>query len=95
MMKKLFGSLVHNSNSEDLELEDTIIKLLLARDTGKTICPSEVVRQLYPQNWRDKMNAVRRVANKLVQENIIVITQKNQQVDVNAKGPIRLKLKDY
>ncbi|MBC7429612.1 MAG: DUF3253 domain-containing protein [Bacteriovorax sp.] len=81
------------NNIEDLEIEDTIIELLLVRGTDKTICPSEVVRQLYPENWRDKMDAVRRVAGNLVQENILIITHKNQQVDVNVKGPIRLKLK--
>lgn len=85
---------IMKSYNEDLEIEDTVIKLLLVRGPGKTICPSEVVRLLYPENWRDKMVTVRRVARVLVQENIIVITQQNQEVDVNAKGPIRLQLKD-
>lgn len=79
-------------NHEWDEIEDTIIKVLLARDLEKTICPSEVARKLYPENWRDKMELIRKVAGKLVQENIIVVTQKNQKVDIRAKGPIRLKL---
>ena len=79
--------------NEDLEIEDTIIKILLTRDPGKSICPSEVVRQLYPLKWRDKMEAVRKIAAVLAHENIIIISQKDKQVDVSAKGPIRLKLK--
>lgn len=75
-------------------IEDTIIELLLSRDKGKTICPSEVVRKLYPADWRDKMETVRSIGGRLAQENIIVITQKNQIVDVNVKGPIRFKLKE-
>ncbi|MBY0415343.1 MAG: DUF3253 domain-containing protein [Bdellovibrionales bacterium] len=76
------------------EIEDTIIKLLLTRDTDKTICPSEVVRKLYPANWREKMYKVRKVAGNLVQENIIEITQKNKIVDIDVNGPIRLRLKN-
>ena len=79
-------------NNECREIEDTIIKLLLTRDLEKTICPSEVARNLYPETWRDKMELVRKVAGKLVQEHIIVITQKNKKVDISGKGPIRLKL---
>lgn len=74
-------------------LEETIVQLLFERERGKTICPSEVVRLLYPENWQDKMEDVRRAARRLVHKNVIMITQKNQAVDVNAKGPIRLKLK--
>lgn len=77
---------------DDKLLEETIMKLLRERGKDKSICPSEVVRHLYPDDWNDKMEDVRRVARNLVQKNLIVITQKNKVVDSNAKGPIRLKL---
>ena len=81
------------TNDESQALEEVIIKLLLTRDPGKSICPSEVVRILFPLDWRTKMSHVRLVAGKLMEENVLVITQKNQTVEISAKGPIRLKLK--
>lgn len=82
-----------NDNKEAHEMEEAIIKLLLTRGPEKTICPSEVVRSLYPSKWRDKMKSVRKIAGLMAEEDLIVITQKNHIVDINAKGPIRLKLK--
>ena len=74
-------------------LEMAIMEILMERGEGKSICPSEVVRRLYPENWRDKMTDVRQAARELVKKQIIVITQKGQVVDPDAKGAIRLKLK--
>jgi hypothetical protein len=74
-------------------LENAIIELLLQRGQGKTICPSEVVRRLYPDNWREKMDDVRQVARELVKKDKIEITQKGEVVDPLARGPIRLRLK--
>lgn len=78
----------------DKKISDTIIEKLLQRDAGKTICPSEVARALFPDNWRDEMEHVRTVAKSLVKEGKIVITQEGEVVDPdNFKGAIRLKLK--
>lgn len=74
-------------------LENEIIALLIERGAQKSICPSEVVRKLFPENWHDKMEEVRRAARRLVHRKLIIITKKNLIVDVNVKGPIRLKLK--
>jgi len=74
-------------------LEKEIVNQLQERGPQKTICPSEVVRKLFPENWHDKMEEVRRAARRLVHKKIIIITQQNREVDINAKGPIRLKLK--
>jgi len=74
-------------------LESTILELLIERGEGKTICPSEVVRRLYPESWRDKMEDVRAVARDLVAKNQIEITQKGEVVESDAKGAIRLRLK--
>ncbi len=74
-------------------LEATIMEMLISRGKGKTICPSEVVRCLYPENWREKMNDVRNVAKTLVEKQLIVITQKGVVVHPETKGAIRLRLK--
>ena len=75
-------------------LENTILEMLLERGEGKSICPSEVVRRLYPLNWREKMDDVRTAARDLVAENKIEITQKGEVVNPNSKGAIRLRLKN-
>lgn len=78
----------------DKKIEDEILEMLLRRDVGKTICPSEVARKLYPDNWREEMEQVRQIARKLVKEGKIAITQAGQEVDPDHfKGAIRLRLK--
>ena len=67
--------------------------MLLARGPAKTICPSEVARKLFPEDWRSQMEAVRVEAKKLVEEGKLLITQKGEVVDPETfKGAIRLKL---
>jgi hypothetical protein len=78
----------------DKKIANLILEMLLRRDPGKTICPSEVARSLYPENWREEMEHIREVAKVLVSEGKIVITQKVIEVDPeNFKGAIRLRLK--
>ena len=75
------------------KISDTILEMLLTRGEGKTICPSEVARKLFPEDWRDQMEVVRIEAKKLVKEGKLVITQKGKMVDPEAiKGAIRLRL---
>jgi hypothetical protein len=74
-------------------LEETILEMLLEQGEGKSICPSEVVRRLYPLNWREKMDDVRTVARELVAKDKIEITQKGEVVNSNSKGAVRLRLK--
>jgi hypothetical protein len=82
-------------NPTDKKIANLILEMLLRRDPGKTICPSEVARSLYPENWREEMEHVREVSRALVREGKIVITQKGQEVDAeNFKGAIRLRLKN-
>jgi ATP-dependent protease HslVU (ClpYQ) peptidase subunit len=74
-------------------ISDTILEMLLIRGPGKTICPSEVARKLFPEDWRDQMETVRIEARKLVKDGKLVITQKGEVVDPETcKGAIRLKL---
>ena len=73
-------------------IESTIMEMLIERGVGKSICPSEVVRRLYPENWREKMDLIRSVAKDLVEKKLIEITQKGEVVHGDIKGPIRLRL---
>lgn len=78
----------------DKTIENEIIEMLLRRGEGKTICPSEVARKLFPETWREEMEHVRTIAKYLVKTGKISITQAGQVVDPdNFKGAIRLRLK--
>jgi hypothetical protein len=75
------------------KISDTILEMLLIRGQGKTICPSEVARKLFPADWRSHMETVRIEARKLVKDGKLVITQKGEVVDPETcKGAIRLRL---
>ncbi len=74
-------------------LEDTVTELLLVRGPEKTICPSEVARLLYPENWREHMEEVRAVALKMALEEIIEISQRGRVKTPPFEGPIRLRFK--
>ncbi|MGJ8696052.1 MAG: DUF3253 domain-containing protein [Verrucomicrobiaceae bacterium] len=79
----------------DHQLEQTILALLQQIPRGKTICPSQATRQLFPEDqWRDQMEPTRQAARRLVAQQKIDILQKGKIVDPStAKGPIRLRLK--
>ena len=73
----------------------SIRKLLRERGAGKSICPSEVARDIEPDAWRDVMAEVRAAASKLVTAGEIVVTQRGEPVDIaTARGPIRLARAD-
>lgn len=64
------------------------------RGTDKTICPSEVAREMFEKNWRNWMPNVREAAFDLETENQVEIMQKGQKVDPKIiKGPIRIRIK--
>jgi len=74
-------------------IRKTLLDLLHQRGPGKTICPSEVARQLDGSAWRDLMPQVRSVGTQLVDSGAIVTLQKGKVVDPRqAKGPIRYGL---
>lgn len=80
-------------HSDDFVYEQKILELLSKRSFDSSICPSEV---LPAEEKKDKikMELVREAARRLVHQNKIIITQKNQIVEPSDfKGPIRLKLK--
>jgi len=78
--------------SEDIE--QTMLRLLSARDADTSICPSEVARAMDhdEDTWRALMPSVRIVAARLAQTQVIDITQRGHAVDIaQACGPVRLQ----
>lgn len=80
---------------ESSRIRQAILDLLKARDPGKTICPSEAARKLYPADqWRAQMPLVRAEAVQLTLTGQIEITQRGVPVDPHQfRGPIRLRLR--
>lgn len=84
--------------SIDRELEAETVRLLNARGRGKTLCPSEVARSVGGANgladdgWRELMEPARSAARRLVDQEVVEITQGGSVVDPStAKGPIRIR----
>jgi len=77
-------------------IEKAIYELLDARAPGKTICPSEVARNLAPDDWRPLMPQVRAVAVALSGKEALDILQKGHVIahDSEIRGPIRLGLRE-
>lgn len=74
-------------------IETSIFGMLAKRDPGKSICPSEVAKELQPEQWQRMMPKVRAVALGLMREGRLTITKKGKAVDPNGfKGVIRLRL---
>lgn len=69
-----------------------ILRLLDAR-TDASICPSEVARAEYPNDWRKHMDDVREAARHLARRGLLTITQRGKRLDPERafRGPIRLR----
>jgi hypothetical protein len=75
------------------DITEKILSLTLGRGPDKSICPSEVARLLFPDDWPAHMDEVVDSAIKLQKQGRIAITQKGIPVDPDhIRGPIRLKL---
>lgn len=65
------------------------------RRPGGSICPSEVARSLWPDNWQDYMEEVRQSAEHLCNQELLQATQRGVPVQISsAVGPIRLKARE-
>ena len=76
------------------EIQISHLKFAEERGLEKTYCPSEVARELFPNNWRDKMDLIRNVADELVKSGELVVLQKGEikkELPSKLKGPIRLR----
>ena len=81
------------TNITDQIIRDCILRIAKKRGVNKSLCPSEVARDLHPENWRSLMPEVRRVTALLVQEGEVAVTQFGKPVEpLNAKGHIRISL---
>ncbi len=86
------GCRARKAQVNDDGLETRILALLAERARGATICPSEVARQVAPDDFRPLMPLVREAARRLVAKGLLDITQGGRVVDAStAKGPIRLR----
>lgn len=65
-----------------------------ARGENKSLCPSEVARAQGLEDWRKWMWLVREIAFELRDAGELRVTQKGRDVDVDARGAIRLQLVD-
>ena len=75
-------------------IADTILLMAAERGPLKTICPSDVAREMFPQDWRKHMDDVRLEAIVLHKAGKVSITQKGIPVDTDhIKGPIRIRIK--
>lgn len=73
-------------------VEEAILEAIEARAASASICPSEVARSLWPEDWRPRLEEVREAARRLVAEGRVEITQGGRAVDPStAKGPIRIR----
>lgn len=90
MITQAFAGAVTMLSAKALEAE--IVRQVMMRGAGKTICPSEVARAV-AEDWRAVMPAVRTAAGRLAAQGLIDVTQKGQVVDIaSARGPVRLGL---
>jgi hypothetical protein len=79
-------------------VEDTILELLRARGSERTIGPMDVARTLggdHPDGWGPLMPEVRRAAVRLMKQGRLVILRKGRPVDPeDFRGVYRLALAD-
>jgi hypothetical protein len=75
------------------EIRNRVLTFTKKRGPQKSVCPTEVTRDLFSDVWRDHLDEVKGVAGKMQNEKMIRVTQEMKDVSIdNAKGPIRLSL---
>lgn len=72
---------------------DTIERLLIARASHASICPSDVSRAAAPSTWRRHLQEVRDIARHLARQQRLQITQRGRMLDPAAewRGPVRFR----
>lgn len=62
------------------------------RRKSKSFCPSEVVRQIFPEDWELFMPEIREEMIQMYREGLIQVTQKGIPIDpiLPPKGPVRI-----
>ena len=68
------------------------MRALTRKRADSSICPSDVARAVGGAGWRDRMPDVRRVAADLASREVVVVTQRGEQVSItDARGPVRIR----
>ena len=87
-----------SASVDEATLRETILRLAAARGSDKTICPSEVARELRGSDekaWRLLMKPIRREAVRLADEGAVTIRRKGRAVDPHDfKGIYRIAIND-
>ena len=74
-------------------IESAIFDHLNRLAPGKSIEPSDVAKELQPEQWKRMLPKVRHAALALMRQGRLTITKKGKAIDPNAfKGVIRLRL---
>lgn len=75
------------------ERAEATVRALLRRREGRSICPSDVARVVGGESWRARMPQVRAVAAAMARRGELVVTQKDERVDLDdgVTGPVRLR----
>ena len=74
-------------------IKKKILQTAIERGKGKSTCPSEIARMMFPDDWRRHMVEVREVTVELQRQGKVIITQKGEPVDIDhIKGPIRISI---
>lgn len=74
------------------ELTNSILSAVEERASTGTVCPSEIARSLWPEEWRNHLEEIRQVASQLSAAELLQVTQRGRQVELsNCTGPVRLK----
>jgi hypothetical protein len=62
------------------------------RRKSKSFCPSEVVRQIFPEDWELFMPEIHEEMMDMYREGLIHVTKKGIPIDPNLppKGPVRI-----
>ena len=82
------------TTKDDVAVRTEIASALLstaAARAGRTFCPSEVARELRPEDWRSLMPLIREEAERLVGKGQLHCWQRGDRASPTAaSGPIRL-----
>ena len=83
-----------NQSIEPNPLRQAILEMARMHQ-DRSFCPSEVVRWLFPQDWKYFMQDVREEMMDLYREGAILVTQKGNAIDPSTepKGPLRISRK--
>lgn len=82
-------------DKKSVHVREAILSMTKDAVSKKPVAAFQVAQKLWPEEWEDRLEEVRRVARLLHHEKLIVILQHGKPVtDLNFKGPIHFKLVD-